>query len=745
MNRISNAAIFVSVLLCWSMLAAAKDDPQSDVLGEITVTALRRSERLQDVPVSITALTGSALADQKVTNAADLVSQVPNFQAASTVGEDIPVFSLRGISMFDYSVNQQGPVATYFDEVYRGSFPLMGLSLFDMERVEVLRGPQGTLYGKNTTGGAVNFISKRPDFSTEADVNLGYGNYSRKEANGDFQIGVGEHLALRAAFTYTKADGWFNNLLAGYPDLGSTNQWGVRLSALLKANDSLDFLLRLNASKANPTNYGIYARPGEFGIGAGVYEAYGITLPASYLFRTGLGSYDILDKHTPDRLHKTAGASLTTTWRMSDVLNLTSVTSTDYGRLFIPEDADGSPMEVLEDDITGVARQYAEDLRISSSFDGGLNYVLGVYYNHETISSGTAFHYFTDIPLPCQASLVACISQNHYDQTKSTKAAYVDLNYKFNGRFTLRGGLRFTHDAGSIDNYLAQLANADGTVVANLIPGDPDPANLFATTSKSFGKSQVTGKVGLDFKPSESTLIYGSVSRGYRASAFNAQAYFVPSELNVAAPETVWAYEIGAKTQPLSILTVNAALFYYRYQNQQSLSIDSNTLAQNLINLPKSRVYGGELEISARPLEPLRINLGVGLLNTRIQEGEVSGSSLEGHRLPNAPSVSANAAVNWQAFSGDFGKVVLTLDGNLVSRQFFELQNVDRLSQKFYALVNGRIAYKTTSDRFEFLLWARNLANRYYYTSAIDVSGFGFDYFHLGAPRMFGGEFKAHF
>ena len=183
-NRALAILIFVSSLAQNLPAAEPADtasmDPSSE-MEEVTVTALRRSERLQDVPVSITALAGAALAEQKITNLTDVVSLVPNLQAGGTVGEGVPVFALRGVSMADFSLNQQGPVATYYDEVYKGSFPFLGLDLFDIERIEVLRGPQGTLYGKNTTGGAVNLISRKPGFDTEGYLTLGYGNYDRKE------------------------------------------------------------------------------------------------------------------------------------------------------------------------------------------------------------------------------------------------------------------------------------------------------------------------------------------------------------------------------------------------------------------------------------------------------------------------------------------------------------------------------------------------------------------------------------
>jgi outer membrane receptor protein involved in Fe transport len=218
------AALLASAALTLPTTAFGQDtEVSSGAVEDIVVTAQRREERLQDVPVSVTALSGDTLKSQRIVNASDLASVTPNLQSVSTVGSSTPIFALRGISMSDYSLNQASPVATYFDEVYKGNFALLGVSLFDLERVEVLRGPQGTLYGKNTTGGAVNLIAERPGFEPEASLSAGYGNFNRYEANGALQMPLNDTLAARLAFTYANANGYLRNLSAGQGDLGAVD------------------------------------------------------------------------------------------------------------------------------------------------------------------------------------------------------------------------------------------------------------------------------------------------------------------------------------------------------------------------------------------------------------------------------------------------------------------------------------------------------------------------------------------
>lgn len=723
-----------------------------DSTGEIVVTALRRSEKLQDVPVSMSALGGDQLASKRITTANDLVGPIVNLRSSNITGTGTPVFALRGVSQSDYSVNQQGPVATYFDEVYKGSFPLLPVGAYDLERVEVLRGPQGTLYGKNTTGGAINFISHAPEYDVlGGNISAGYGNYDRLDASGALNIPLGDKVAARIAFTYAKADGWFTNLLPGKPAGNATREYGIRLSLRARPTDRLEFTLRAQTSLQNPIQYAIYAPPTANGVGNGAFEAFN---SGSSYFRTGVGERQQTSNYTPRMYHRTNGASLTGTWEATDTLKLTSVTSYDYGNVIVPEDADGSPLDVLSDVTGGKAWQFSQDLRLSSNFSTGPNFILGGYYNYELIKGGSSYNYLTGVDTTgdgvinaadCQVDFfTACVYRNSYRQTRKSAAVYTDVNWKVMDRLTLRGGLRYTRDTGRLADFKAQVLGADGTPIANTIPGDPN--NFDATTAQSFGKGTVTGKAGADFKIDASKMIYASYSRGYRANAFNAQAYFVPSELGVAKPETVNAYEAGFKTQFFGrALTINGAIFYYDYRNQQALSVDPATLAQQLINVDKSRIYGGELEIDARPVRGVHLYGNAGLLRSKILKGQLSGVNIAGDQLPTAPKMSIGGGADVDLMDNGNGKVTASADTSYVSRQYFELFNEDIIAQKSYTLVNARLSYRTPGGRYGVAGWVKNLTDKFYRTAAIDATGLGFLYFHVGEPRTYGISLDARF
>lgn len=677
----------------------------------------------------VSAIGGDALSKSRVMNVDSLVTKVANLQLTSIVGDNTPIFSLRGVSMSDYSLNQASPVATYYDEVYKGNFAFLGVAMYDLERVEVLRGPQGTLYGKNTTGGAVNIIANGAKLGeTSGYVNAGYGNYDRIDLNAAVNVPLGDKAALRVAGTYAKADGWFKNVVPGKPDLASTDEYAVRATLNVEASETVRFVLRASTSFQNPYNYGIYAQPE----GAN---------------RPGLGRREIASNIDTKRRARTYSVALTSTFDVSDTLAVTSITAWDKGNLFFYEDTDGTAGQLLEIPYNDRATQFAQDLRLTSNFGGPFDFILGGYFHREKVFNETTFEIGKDINsdgLPgitandCAVGLpLACLFRNHFDQLKKSYAIYSDLRFELSNAVTLRGGLRYTHDTGEQSGFRSDALGVDGSLIANLIP----------VSALRYSQDNLSGKIGFDYKLANGNLIYASVSRGYRAPSFNAQAFFDPAELSIAKPEQVTSYEIGAKTQFADRrVTLNFAGFYYDYRNQQFINVDPASAAQTLLNIPKSRIYGGEAEIIVRASDRLTLHSGMGVLATRIQRGSVSGVNVAGNRLSNAPTFTFNATIDLTLVDGDMGKVSVHPDVAYQSSQFFEVLNVPRLRQSSYALVGGHIDWESADGRFNASVWGKNLTDKFYFTSRVDLlAGFGFDYNHIGNPRTYGVTVGAKF
>ena len=720
--RVAALPNFALIALLASSPALAQATDENAEVGEIVVTAAKRAENLQNVPIAVAAVTGDSLSKSRVTNVDDLVTKVTNLQLTSIVGDNTPIFALRGVSMSDYSLNQSSPVATYYDEVYKGNFAFLGVAMYDLERVEVLRGPQGTLYGKNTTGGAVNLITRSAKLDeTSGYLNAGYGNYNRVDVSGAVNVPLGTKAALRVAGTFSHADGWFKNVLPGMPDLAEVKEYGVRGTLYAEPTDSIRLTLRASTSFQNPHNYGIYAQP----------EA---------VNRPGLGKWQIASDVPERRRARTTSVAFTANIDVSDTLTMTSISSYDKGSLHFIEDTDGQPNKLLEIPYDDDAKQFAQDLRLTSNTGGPFDFILGVYYAHEKVYNSSNFKIMLDTDFngdtvidaqDCIDGLpVACQFRNQFDQTKDSLAVYTDLKYELTDALTVRGGLRYTHDKGRQYNFQSDALGADNVLVANLIP----PSQLRYSTDN------LSGKVGVDYKVSPDNMVYASVSRGYRAPSFNAQAFFDPSELSVAKPEKVMSYEIGSKNQFADRrVTLNAAAFYYDYRNQQFINVDPATAAQTLQNIKKSRIYGAEVDLTVRPALGMAFNAGVGLLSTKIRNGAVSGTNVSGNKLSNAPSLSFNLGADVTVFDGGMGKISLHPALAYQSSQYFEVINVPRLKQSSYALFSGHIDWESENGQWNASVWGKNLTNEHYFTSRVDLlAGFGFDYNHIGAPRTYG-------
>jgi iron complex outermembrane receptor protein len=765
------AAMIASLMVHGAIASAATPDNSANVsddsLIEITVTAQRRTESLLSVPVSVSALGADTLKNLNLDSVGELASQVPGLQATAATSDNAPIFSLRGVSQFVYTPSQSGPIAVYTDEVYRGGGAFFSKQLYDMERVEVLRGPQGTLYGKNATGGAINFISVKPGFDTEGYMTAGAGNYGRFETYGAFQTGLNDQIAVRFAFATMRSKGWQKNIFPGGEDLGGTRDYGTRLSLLYKPSDALEIVLRVSTSQTGPGSAATVSNNiTAAGVGGGLYSLFHGLYPASNPNTDYFPTYNW--KHTagnvPIRTDSAAhDASISVDWHLSSTLDLISISSYNTGFYnFSEANAAQVPLAVVGDFEYTSGDQAAEDLRLQSTFSGKSNYLAGLYISRERQHPALQYTYYTDIDFngdgktdanDCLSNLnpnsaaggamfypYGCKQQNNFRQQHKTVAAYADGTLAMTDALSLRAGLRITRDEFDVDNYSAYTLGSDGQALFNTIPGNPN--NIFAASApieRTWYKP--TGRLGIDYQLNVDQLLYATVSRGFRSGTVNAVAFNSPAEITIVRPEVLDAIELGFKGEYLEHrLQATAALFYYRYTDQQALNVDPATFLQTAINLGRSHITGGELELIGKPARAVTLHFGVSYVDTRIDDATISGASVAGHQLPLAPHWSGSASADWLALSTSTADVRLFAVGRYVAQMYNDAFNDPLARNNPYGIVDARASLELRQIPLTLALWGKNLSDKYYYKYRVDISSFGFTYNHVGDPRTFGAE-----
>jgi iron complex outermembrane recepter protein len=749
-RSVSVALIAVLVAPTTSLLAQQKAASDTE-LEEVVVTAQKREQRLQDVPVSITALTADQIVALKLNSGTDLQKYTPNLRISNAGNEDQPKISIRGLSQFDFNLNASSPTGVFYDEVYISSQFLGGPQIYDMERIEVLRGPQGTLFGKNTTAGAVDYITRKPSFNGKADGYIGgeAGNndYYRVEGARDFELS--DTFAARVAFNASHSDGWVKNV---NPDASARNLSSIEnhsfRGVLVYRKDDYDATLRLWSTRSSPTAIGI--------IGYGTCPDYCLNIPPLGITPTAPGTQisginPRLNPYTgePMSVHEGAfdrsgsihvkgdGGYLTLNRQFGDV-TLTSVSSYLKGDFRNLVDGDGSIANLFTLDFYARTKEYSQDLRLTTQLAGPFNVIGGLYYFHDEVDPSTTAR-FGDVLQPLQP---AGASPTTYEQTRTSLAAYVDGTYKVSERGELFVGVRVTHEKGDIKDFVV---------------GGGAPLAV------GYKETEPSGRAGLRYKVTDDVMVYGQYSRGYRSSALNGNAGCA-SELNVAKPEFLNAFEVGLKSEWLDRrLMFNTSAFYYGFSDQQFRGPvtgvspcpgSANPLGTVLLNAAKSKILGLEVETQARVSEDFSVMMGVGLLDSKYQDLVLADTNnggdvdLSGNKLLEAPPYSVTLAFDY-SIPLHSTKLGLRADASWTGKQYFTAFNnivpYNLAISPSHWESNARLYLSSRDGRFDFGIWGKNLNNQHALAFAANPAAFGILFTTVPYPRRYGADFRWNF
>lgn len=713
---------------------AMAQDSTTLVVEEIVVTAERRAESLQSVPISITALSGEQVQQLNLKQASDLSGISPGVFAVGSRGDANPIFAIRGIGLNDTFANNNPTVGVYLDDIVQPFTPLLGFPVFDLQRIEVLKGPQGTLYGRNTTGGAINFISKAPTHDFDAYATASYGRFDRTEIEGAIGGGLTDNLALRLAGKVTdQSDGWQTNALTG-ETIGDRDSKALRGMALWTPTDDIEVLLKASLLE-DRSDTQLREHVGYNAPGGGTCSAYFAGIRDEGNCVNALGYFDpTSDRRTVEASevfgHVADTSSrdfmLNVNWDMG-AATLTSVTGyIDFERVS-GDDSDGSALVLLDSEFRDDIEAFSQEVRLASNNDGPLSWMVGAYYSWDELGSDITQalddHFFRT-----RVTIDAL-------QTTTSYALFSQAKYELTDRLRLTAGARYTDEKKEF-KYDGLDIDPFGTSA-----GLPTPV---AGIDDTLREDVVTGKIGLDFDLTDSVMLYTSASKGFKSGGYKSAIAFNTAELDPFVGENLYAYELGAKSTWLDgKLQFNSALYYYDYQDFQAFvtEIRSGINVIVLNNAGDAEVLGLEADLTARPIDRLTLRLSANVMESEIKEinPEVQADYV-GNRLANAPEVSASAIVRYDLPTEDlgFGSYAM-IDGSYRGKTYYSVNNRGQSSQDAYGLLNARLGFTSLDDRWEFALWGRNLTDKLYVSTAYDNYGGIFPSQNfLGDPRTYG-------
>jgi iron complex outermembrane receptor protein len=767
--------LLATTILCSSLcgVAHAVDAPSTVAVEELVVTAQKRSESLSSVGMAITAMSGDQMKIAGVTGVEGLTKLDPSFIITNS-NYGAPVYSIRGVFFNNASLAAAPTVSIYTDEVPY-AYPLLTKgATFDLERVEILKGPQGTLYGQNSTAGAINYIAAKPTKEFSAGVEASYGSFNAVTLDGYVSGTVAENLRMRLAIDTEQGGAWQKSVSRD-DTLGNKDVQRARLITDWDPTDRLSVSVNLNAWQDRSDNL------------AGQFYALAPATPAFVSQRPGLTSAvrppnesnrwaDWTPGTHPRLNEKYIQGSVRVGYKITDDIDFTylgSYESFDRNDIFI-NSGTTTPNNIL---FNGRVLSYVQEARLSGTLsDGKLKWLAGLSYQ-DTLTNerqvldlrgGTApFSYVALVGAPYTG-----FTNVSRDISEAT-AGFANVDYDLGTTLTFHGGARYTKTdinhggcTKSSDPVYTAGTNESNRRIVAAIPGAPPyvgaavgqcttlgPALVPTYITDSLKEDNVSWRVGMDWKPAAGTIVYGTISQGYKAGSFNTQSASVAGNLAPVTQESLLAYELGTRTRFLeNRVSLDASIFYYDYKDKQveGRAVTLFGIASPLVNLPKSRVMGAEVDVTLAPITDLVIHLKQTYLDSEILgntpgfTGFGQAVNFEGEPFAQSPkySVVLDAQYKWdltsdlQAFVGANASYRTSATSQIATYGFTSAAyTVDSTKVKPYGLLGLRAGVLTADGRWRFQVSGDNVTDTYYWTQMLRQSDTVVRY--MGRPRSF--------
>lgn len=705
--------------------------PASGVgLDEIIVTAQKVEQSSQDVGISITAFNADSIRELGLTDATKIPALSPGVQISYPNGLSTFSFSVRGVTQTDFAEHQEPPVAVYVDEVYVSQMAAAGFQIFDTERVEVLRGPQGTLFGRNATGGLMQVVTRKPSDAFSAYGEVTYGAYNSATFEG--AVGgsvIDDVLSARASVKAGRHDGYIENVSG--PDGNEQNNYAGRLQLLFDISESAELLLNVRGSEYNQDTPQYWKNaPAAVGPqGLGVFTSGDV---AGDVHR---GSWNM----TGDFQTESSGVSGKLTWDFDSVA-LTSISDFSYmGKTYLADTDEGAASTVVHIGNDNDVKQFSQELRINS-----------VGLEHANLMGGLYFldiegDYHATFALPGVLSFLGFAPLNGiYNELQvdtQSWSIFGQADIEMSPEWTLTGGFRWTQEKKEVDyaNFGAILPDLNDPLNVPrgfLAPLGAFNENLNGDLAK-IDDGLWSAKAALSWQPTDDLLLFASWNRGVKGGSFNSPVFsfaLTPDEMRFDE-EVLNAFEAGFKADLFdNRLRVNASGFFYDYTDIQAYQLEVVT---NVVDNKQGETKGAEIEVTASPVENLELMVGASYLDAVIEDVS-AGLVVIDARPQMAPkwNVSGMARYEWQVPGGS---LAILGDFTYLSQHFFDLSNAEVVRQEGYIVGNARLGFQSENEQWEAYAFVRNIGDTEYATWAYDLAGIaGFAEKTYGRPRWWG-------
>lgn len=736
--------MMASPALAQTTPVAPQGESDAGKVEEIVVTATRRHETAQSTPLSISAFSGEALAKAGITDANALARLVPNLYSAPGLGSGNVKYSIRGVTSQEYSLAASSPIATYLDDVYQAYTIGISSQLFDVQRIEVLRGPQGTLFGKNSTGGAINYFSQTPEKDEKAYLILSgsAGVMTEGSVEGMINMPLSSTLAMRFSFR-VKARANYMEDTTRDRELGHYLNEAARLQFQWDpdADTTARLLMRVTYNNGDPSIYhgkylpGACVSPGE----APYICPNGVLPPVpTDTLKAAASAGPLQEKYT------TVGTALNIEHKFGD-FDLTSITAYQYTDYIQKASDTGLPTDYFHSTTPGKAWQASQEIRLATPANKPISAVVGAFFMRDHIDN-TNYIASTNAPpfYPYAIFYGGSLTTN-------TAAVFASATVRPTDSLRFIGGLRY-----SIENRKNNLygpgyfgfTSLTDEQVEQLRTGALVLTPAFVTTQQEDRTwRKPTWDLTAQYDAARGVMLYARMAYGFKSGGYN-QSASSPSAVAVVSPETIRSYEIGVKSDLADrTVRINGALFLYDFTNQQIFSNAGSTTLR-LSNAGKSRIQGGEIEVTLAPTRNFSLGATFGYTDAKFKQYQstLNGSpiDLSGNTLPYAPKVTTSVNGSYRIELRNNQSITFGTDWSYRSRIYFDPYNFSYTGDKPLLLGNLRIAFEIPDKGMTLALFAKNITDRNYNTFAFFV-GNAFSSTVYGDRRTVGAEFGVKF